>query len=93
MSEPVTVSEAVAVLLTALGSLPAPVEPERVEVPTAVGVPETVQVIAAPGASDAAGTVGEHVVDRPAGRPVTAQAAPVAADAGAAALVQVNEPE
>lgn len=93
MSEPVTDSEAVAVLFAATLSLPAPVEPDKVELPTAVGVPVTVQVIVAPGATEAAGTVGEHDVLRPAGRPASAQVALVAAMEGAAALVHVYEPE
>jgi hypothetical protein len=93
MSEPVTASDAVAVLFTALPSLPAPVEPESADVPNAVGVPETVHVIAAPGASEAAGTVGEHVVVKPAGKPASAQLAFVAAIAGAAAFAHVNVPE
>jgi hypothetical protein len=94
MSEPVTVTDAVAVLLAALPSLPAPVAPDSGEVPTAVGVPATVQVIAAPGASEAAGTVGvgEHVVVKPAGRPANAQLAFVAAIAGAAAFAHVKVP-
>jgi hypothetical protein len=89
MSEPVTTSDAVAVLLAALPSLPAPVDPDSADVPTAVGVPETVHVIVAPGASEAAGTVGEQVVVKPAGRPAKAQLAPVAAIAGAAAFAHV----
>jgi hypothetical protein len=93
MSEPVTVSEADAVLLPRLSSFVELVVPERVTFPTAVGVPETVQVIAAPGASEAAGTVGKQTVVSPAGKPETAQLAPVAAIDGAAAFEQVNVPE
>jgi hypothetical protein len=84
---------AVAVLLARLTSLVAPVLPARDALPTAVGVPETVQVMVALGATDAAGTVCEHTVVRPAGRPVTAQLALVAAIAGVAAFEQVNVPE
>lgn len=92
MSEPVTAIDPDAVLFAVFGSLLALVVPDTVAVPTAVGVPLTVQVIAAPGAMVAGGT-GEHVVVRPAGRPLTAQVAAVAATAGAAALVHVKVPE
>jgi hypothetical protein len=93
MSEPLTTSDAVAVLLAALPSFPAPVDPDSADVPTAVGVPETVHVIVALGAREAAGTVGEQVVIKPAGRPAKAQLAAVAAIAGAPALAQVKVPE
>ena len=89
MSEPVTLIAAVAVLLARFSSLLALVVPLSVALPTAVGVPDTVQVIVALGASDAAGTVGEQTVVRPAGKPLTAQVALVAAMDGAAAFEQV----
>ena len=92
MSEPVTVTVRVAVLLALLPSFVAPVDPLSVEEPTVVGVPETVQVITPDGATEAGG-VGVHDVVRPAGRPVTAQDAFVAVTAGAAAFEQVNVPE
>lgn len=92
MSEPVAPIVAVAVLLAALPSLVAPVVPDRVDDPVVVGVPETVQVILAPAATETGG-VGAHVKLRPDGNPDTAQDALVAARAGEAALVQVNVPE
>ena len=92
MSEPVVAMVVEAVLLATTGSLVAPVVPLTVELPTVVGVPETVQVMAALGAT-VAGGVGAQDVVRPAGRPVTAQVADVAAMAGDAALVQVKVPE
>lgn len=82
----------VAVLLALLPSLVAPVVPVTVEVLGAVGVPATVQVMVAPGAT-AAGGVGEHDVVMPAGRPVTAHVAAVAASTGAAPFAHVNVPE
>ena len=91
MSEPVAPSVVVAVLLARLPSLVAPVVPFSVLEPVVVGVPETVQVILAPGATDVGGT-GAHVEVRPAGKPVTAQAALVAVTAGAAAFVHVKVP-
>jgi hypothetical protein len=91
MSDPVVVSVAVAVLLAALESLVAPVVPLTVETAGVVGVPVTVQTICAPGATDDGGT-GEHDVERPAGKPVTAQLAAVAVTAGAAAFLHVKEP-
>ena len=92
MSEPVNVIDLVAVLLAALPSLVAPVVPVAVMVAGAVGVPETVHVIVAPGATVAAGTVGEQVVVSPAGSPETEQVAFVAVSAGDAALVHANVP-
>ena len=74
-----------------LVSFVAAVVPVSVEEPTAVGVPETVQVILPPGITDA-GCVGVHVVERPAGRPDTAHVAPVAVISGAAPFEQVNVP-
>jgi hypothetical protein len=91
MSAPSTVSVALAALLLVLPSLLAPVVPDSVAAPCAVGVPETVHVMLAPGATDAGGT-GEHVVVRPAGNPETAHVAAVAASAGAGALAHVNVP-
>jgi hypothetical protein len=89
MSEPVTVTAAVAMLFARLSSLVAPVEPLIVMAPTTVGVPETAHVIVAPGASDAAGEAGVQTVVRPAGIPVAAHVALIAAIDGAVALVQV----
>jgi hypothetical protein len=91
MSEPLAASTVVAVLFAVFGSFVAPVVPVTVDELGVVGVPETVHVIAAPGATEAGGT-GEHAVVRPAGKPVTAQLAAVAAIAGAAAFEQVNVP-
>lgn len=75
-------------LLARLGSFVAPVVPVTVTLPTVVGVPDTVQVMAAPGAT-VAGGAGEQTVVNPAGKPLTAHEALVAAIAGAAALEQV----
>jgi hypothetical protein len=64
-------------------------------VPNVVGVPLTVQVIAAPIATvPVVGTVGVHVVVKPAGKPAMAQVAPAvaAAVAAGAVLVQVKLP-
>ena len=91
MSEPMAPSVTVAVLLAELPSLVAPVDPTTVLEPTVVGVPETVQVIFAPGATEAGG-VGEQDDVKPAGRPVTAQLAEVAVTAGASALAQLYVP-
>ena len=59
MSEPVAPMVAVPVLLATLPSLVAPVVPVNVDEPVVVGVPETVQVILAPAATDVGG-VGAH---------------------------------
>ena len=91
MSEPVVVINAPALLLAALPSLVAPVVPVKVLEPTAVGVPDTVQVMFDPGATVEGGT-GAHEVVNPAGKPLTAHEALVALTAGAAALVQLNVP-
>ena len=91
MSDADVARTVVAVLLAGLPSLVAPVVPVNVFEPGAVGVPETVQTNFAPGAM-AAGAVGEHDVVRPAGRPVMAQVAPLAASAGAGAFVQLKVP-
>lgn len=88
MSEPVIASVAVAVLLAVFGSLVAPVEPLSDDEPGAVGVPETVQVIDAPGLT-VAGGVGAQLEVRPAGSPAMAHDAAVAAMAGELAFVQV----
>jgi hypothetical protein len=92
MSEPVVAIDVDAVLFAAFGSLLAPVVPLMADVAGDVGVPETVHVIAAPGAT-VDGGVGAHDVVRPAGRPLTAHDALVAAIAGAAAFEHVNVPE
>ena len=55
MSEPVAPIVAVAVLLAGLPSLVAPVVPVSVDEPVVVGVPETVQVILAPAATEVGG--------------------------------------
>lgn len=81
MSEPVTLRDAVAVLLATLLSFVAPVVPVNVDVPVVVGVPVTVHVKDAPGAI-AAGGVGEQLDVRPAGRPAIEHAALVAVTAG-----------
>lgn len=91
MSEPVTATAVVALLLAKLPSLLAPVLPVSVLEPTAVGVPETVQVILAPAAT-VVGGVGAHEVVRPAGRPATAHAAAVAEAVAVAELVHVKVP-
>ena len=91
ISDPVTLSEAVAELLAGLPSLVAPVVPVSVLEPTAVGVPETVQVILAPAITLVGGT-GAHTVLRPAGSPLTAQLAAAADCVAEAALVQTNVP-
>jgi hypothetical protein len=92
ISEPVVVIDFDAVLFATIGSLLAPVVPLIVEAPGVVGVPETVHVMAALGAT-VLGGVGVHDVISPAGSPLTAHAALVAAIAGDAAFVQVNVPE
>jgi hypothetical protein len=92
MSEPVVVIVVDAVLLAAFGSLLAPVVPLIVDAAGVVGVPETVHVILAPGATVLGGD-GAHDVVSPAGKPVTAHAALVAVMAGAAAFEHVNVPE
>ena len=89
MSEPAEVSVVLAVLFALLPSLDAPVVPASANDPAAVGVPETVQVITALAAKLLTGVGGEHVVLRPAGKPLMAHVAVVAVTAGAAALVQV----
>ena len=91
MSEPLVAITAVAVLLVSVPSLVAPVVPANVLEPGAVGVPDTVQMILPFGRTLAVG-VGEQDVVRPAGRPVTPQAAAVAVTSGAPPFVQVNVP-
>jgi hypothetical protein len=92
MSEPAVAMTVEAVLLAELPSLVALVVPLTVDDPVAVGVPETVQTICAPAATEVGG-VGVHDVVRPAGRPLTAQVALVAASAGEPAFEQVKVPE
>ena len=92
MSEPAVAMVVLAVLFEVLPSLVAPVVPLTGSLPGAVGVPETVQVILAPGATVAGGE-GAHDAVTPGGRPETAQLAFVAAIIGAPPLVQVNVPE
>lgn len=92
MSEPVTLSVAVAVLFAGVASLLAPVVPVNVELPGVVGVPETVHVIVAPGATLTGGT-GEQTVVKPAGSPAMAHVAPVAVISGAAPFEHVKVPE
>ena len=91
MSEPVTAMAVDAVLLAGVASLVALVVPLIGALPTDVGVPETVHVIAAPGATEVGGT-GKQLVVNPAGKPLTAHVALVAAMAGAAAFAHVNVP-
>jgi hypothetical protein len=91
MSAPSTVRVAVAVLLAVLPSLVAPVVPDNVAAPIVVGVPETVQVMLAPGATDTGGA-GTQVVVKPAGKPETAHVAAVAASTGAGPFAQVYVP-
>jgi hypothetical protein len=91
MSEPVVVSVVTAVLLVLLPSLVAPVVPLTVDVPGVVGVPVTVQRICALGATDAGG-LGVQDVERPAGKPVTAQLAAVAVMSGDAPFLQTKVP-
>jgi hypothetical protein len=82
---------AVAVLLDAIASLLAPVVPVTVLVPVAVGVPETVHVIAAPAAT-VVGGAGAHDDDNPVGNPVMAQVACVALTGDDATFVQEYVP-
>jgi hypothetical protein len=94
MSEPAVLMVVAAwllppVVVPPLTSLPAPVVTLTAELPTAVGVPLTVQVMTPPMAT-VAGVAGEHTLVRPAGRPATAQLALVAAAvAVGVVLVQV----
>lgn len=81
-------SVAIAELLAALSSFVAPVVPLSVELPAAVGVPETVQSIEAPAAT-VVGVEGAHDAVKPAGSPLIAHDAAVAATAGALAFEQV----
>ena len=82
----------VAVLLAVVLSLVAPVVPVTVELPMAVGVPETGHVIVPPGATDAGGTGVQAPAVTPAGRPATEQLAAVAVMKGEVPFVQVKEP-
>ena len=92
ISEPVTATVVVAALLPVVASLVALVVPVRVEEPTVVGVPETVHVMTPPTARLATGGIGEHDVVKPAGNPLMAHVALVAAIDGAAAFEHVNVP-
>ena len=92
ISEPVVVMVAEAELFAPLTSLVAPVVAVAVTAPVAVGVPATVHVMTPPAAKLATGEVGEHVDVKPAGNPLMAHVALVAAIAGAAAFVQVYVP-
>ena len=92
MFAPVVLIDAVAVLLAALASLLAPVVPVIGLLATAVGVPDTVQVIDAPGATLMGCGPGEHVYVRPAGKPLTAHVADVAVTSGDVPLVHLNVP-
>jgi hypothetical protein len=94
MSAPLTVIVALAVLLAGMPSLVAPVVPFTADAPVAVGVPETEQVMLAPAASEATGTVGtQPVTVTPGGSPETAHVALVAGSDGDAAAVHVKVPE
>jgi len=93
MLEPVTTIDRVAVLLPALLSFVAPVVPVAVELPIAVGVPETGHTIVPPAATVAGGTGVQVPTVRPAGRPASEQVAPDAWNNGEAPAVQVKEPE
>jgi hypothetical protein len=78
-----------------LPSLAAPVVKVNGEVPTAVGVPVTVQVMTAPTATVAkVGTAGTQTLVKPTGKPVIEQVVPILAGAVAAGavLVQVKVP-
>ena len=88
MSELLATMVVVAVLFVELPSLVAPVVPLTTELPDVVGVPETVQVMLAPAAT-AAGVAGTQTVESPAGKPLTAHVAAVAAKMGAAPFEQV----
>ena len=80
------------VVVPPLTSLVAPVVKVNGDVPGAVGVPVTLQVMAAPMATvPLVGTVGVQLVLKPAGKPAIAQVAPTlaAAVAAGAVLVQV----
>ena len=80
------------VVVPPLMSLVAPVVKVNGDVPGAVGVPVTLQVMAAPMATvPLVGTVGVQLVLKPAGKPAIAQVAPTlaAAVAAGAVLVQV----
>lgn len=88
MSEAFTANNALAVLFGRLRSFVALVVPVTVTVPAVVGVPETVQVMTAPGLT-VVGGVGVQLDVRPVGKPEIAHVAAVAARYGAAALEHV----
>ena len=92
MLAPVVVIDVAAVLFATVASLLAPVVPLIVLVATAVGVPDTVQVIDAPGATLIGCGPGAQLTVSPAGSPLTAHVADVAVINGAAPLLQVNVP-
>ena len=91
MSAPVVVMEPAAVLLAGLPSFPALVVPLSSDVATAVGVPETVQVIDAPG-TRLIRWLGTHVYVKPAGSPLRAHVGTNAVINGAAPLEHENVP-
>ena len=97
MSEPTVVTALVAwllppVVVPPLVSFEAPVATVTVDDPAAVGVPETVQLIEAPEARLATGTVGVQVPTvTPAGKPEMAQVAVTAAFGPALAQTIVPE--
>ena len=77
-----------AVLFDGLPSLVAPVAPGTVVLPFAVGVPETVQTMLAPGAT-VVGVDGEQLAERPGGKALTAQDAAIALAGATTELRQV----
>jgi hypothetical protein len=96
MSDPVVVIAPVTVLLPPavlppLASLAAPVVTVSGALPTAVGVPVTLQVMMPPIATvPNVGTVGEQAATKPAGSPAIAQLVPMLAGAVAAGAVLVQ---
>ena len=93
ISEPVVLIDEMAELFAAFGSLLALVVPVIEVVATAVGVPDTVHVIDAPGATLIGCGPGEHVEVKPAGSPAIAHVAEVAVIRGDAPFEHVNVPE
>lgn len=88
--EPMAI-EVTALLLVGLPSLAALVVPLTGVVPPEVGMPDTVHVTLPPAAT-VAGSDGEQVAVRPAGRVPAEHDATVAASAGEAAFEQVKVP-
>jgi hypothetical protein len=80
-----------AVLFDGLPSFVAPVMPGTVVLPSAVGVPVTVQTMLAPAAT-VAGVDGEQLAVRPAGRAPTEHVAAVALSVADAEFVHEYEP-